>query len=89
MNEVRKSKSKGWMIACIALIVFSVCATAALFATGVHNRKMQAAVERGYEQGLYDLSDNLNNMEVDLSKLMVSPDGKYATVLLTDVYNEA
>lgn len=89
MNEVQKSKSKGWMIACIALIVFSVCATTALFVTGAHNKKLQASVERGYEQGLYDLGDNLNNMEVNLSKLMIAPDGKYAAVLLSDVYNEA
>ncbi len=54
-----------------------------------HNARAQQALERTYEQNLYELGDNLSNIEVNLSKLMVAPEGRFATTLLTDVYSEA
>lgn len=88
-QTIVRKKNVGWMITAVSLMLFSVCLVVSLaFALG-SNSRAQDAVERGYEQNLYDLGDNLSNLEVNLSKLMIAPDGKYATVLLTDVYSEA
>lgn len=88
-QTIVRKKNVGWMITAVSLMLFSVCLVVSLaFALG-NNGRAQDAVERGYERNLYDLGDNLSNLEVNLSKLMIAPDGKYATVLLTDVYSEA
>lgn len=88
--EHRKEKhSKGWLITSVSLMLFSVCLAVSLVFSLAHNGRTQQALERTYEQNLYELGDNLNNIEVNLSKLMIAPEGRFATVLLTDVYSEA
>lgn len=84
-----KQNRTGWIIASVALMLFSACLAVSFMFALSNNNKAQQAIERNYEQNLYDLGDNLSNLEVNLSKLMMAPDGKFATVLLSDVYNEA
>lgn len=80
---------RGWIVTAIALMVLTVClAAATAFALSYNNKNMQAT-ERTHEQNLYELGDNLNNLEVNLSKLMIAPDGEFTATLLTDVYSEA
>ena len=90
MEELREKQHKrGWLITAVTLMLLSACLAAALTFALLNNNRTLAAVERTHEQNLYELGDNLHNIEVNLSKLMVAPDGKYAAVLLTDVYSEA
>ena len=89
MEQKIERKKRGWLITAVSLMVFSVCVTASLAVALMHNDRAQKIIENTYEQNLYDFNDNLNNIEVNLSKLMVAPDGKYAMSLLTDVYSEA
>lgn len=84
-----KRRFGGWAITAIALMLLSAILIFALSTALINNKKSSAALERTYEQNLYDLSDNLNNVEVNLSKLMVAPEGKFAAELLTDVYGGA
>lgn len=73
----------------VSLMLATAVLGAALTFTLMHNNKTLNAVERTHEQNLYELGDNLNNIEVNLSKLMIAPDGTFAVTLLTDVYSEA
>ncbi len=84
-----EKRRKGWIITSVALMLFSAVLAAAVWFASMNNNMNKQTVERSYEQNLYDLSDNLDNLEVNLSKLMVAPSGKYAATLLTDVYNQA
>ncbi len=84
-----QTRKRGWIVTSIALMLLSACLMAAVTFSLAHNTRALRAVERTYEQNLYDLSDNLNNIEVNLSKLMIAPEGRFATALLTDVYSEA
>lgn len=89
MEKKTETKNRGWIVASVALMLLSACLTASIAFALSHNNKALSRVERAYEQSLYDLSDNLNNIEVNLSKLMVAPGGTFAATLLTDVYSEA
>ena len=80
-----QTRKRGWIVTSIALMLLSACLMAAVTFSLAHNTRALRAVERTYEQNLYDLSDNLNNIEVNLSKLMIAPEGRFATALLTDV----
>lgn len=87
-HRIEKRK-RGWIVTSVSLMLLTACLGISLvFALG-NNNAAQQAVERTHEQNLYDLADNLNNLEVNLSKLMIAPDGKFAASLLTDVYGEA
>ncbi len=89
MEQKKQKTSKGWIVTSVSLMLFSLCLVVAVSFSLMHNSKTMHAVERGYEQKLYDLGDNMSNIEVNLSKLMIAPEGKYATILLTDIYSEA
>ncbi|MCI8459569.1 MAG: hypothetical protein HFE46_07905 [Clostridia bacterium] len=82
-------KKRGWLITSVSLMLLSACLMTSLTFALLHNSKTQQAVERTHEQNLYELGDNLTNVEINLSKLMVAPDGQYAAVLLTDIYSSA
>lgn len=90
MEHLRVEKQKkGWIVTSIALMLFSACLVCAVAFGLSNNNKALRAVERTYEQNLYDLGDNLNNIEINLSKVMIAPEGKYTTALLTDIYSSA
>lgn len=88
--EIKTERKKiGWMVTAIALMVLSGVLIAAVAVGYSYNASAAKKIERTYEQNLYDLGDNLNNIEINLSKLMVAPEGRFAATLLTDVYSEA
>nr|MDE7396047.1 germination protein YpeB [Clostridiales bacterium] len=89
IREDVKKKPVGFITAIVTLSVIVACLCFGFLATLMHNNRNKEAVERTYEQNVYDLGDNLENLEIDLSKLMVSGNGKLTATLLTDVYSRA
>ena len=89
MEYEKTKKPIGLITAVVTLSVITACLCFAFFMTTMHNDRNKAAVERSFEQSVYELGDNMQNLEVDLSKLMVLGEGKFTATLLTDVYNRA
>lgn len=89
IRENTKKKPVGLITAVVTLSVIVACLCVGFLATHMHNNRNKAAIERTYEQNVFDLGDNLENIEVNLSKLMVSGNGSVTAMLLTDVYSEA
>ena len=88
--EIRTERKKiGWMVTAISLMVLTAALITAVAVGYGYNGRATEKIERTYKQNLYDLGDNLNNIEINLSKLMVAPEGNFAASLLTDVYSEA
>lgn len=89
IREDVKKKPIGFITAIVTLSVIMACLCFGFLVTLMHNNRNKEAVERTYEQNVYDLGDNLENLEIDLSKLMISGDGDLTAMLLTDVYSRA
>ena len=89
MEYETKKKPVGLVTAVVTLSVITACLCFAFCMTVMHNNRNKAAVERSFEQSVYELGDNMQNLEVDLSKLMVLGEGNLTATLLTDVYNRA
>lgn len=85
MSEKRKNGKTGFIVAIASLSVViaslaMVCVS--LFGTNV-NYKNQ--LENGYQRAFFDLTANMNNLEVKLSKLMVTKSHSQVQKNLSDV----
>ncbi|MCL2675442.1 MAG: germination protein YpeB [Firmicutes bacterium] len=90
MKNVRYKKSTAGIIA--ATLAFAVLISA--FATGIflldrENRANRLAIENIYQQNIYQMSESVGNIEVNMSKLMISGEAAETAVLLNDTYHHA
>lgn len=77
-----------------AVIIASLCmfvavlvsGTAVINSAGVHSK---LALENGYKRAYYDVCDSVNNLEVNLSKVMIASSVAETVPLLTDVAAQA
>lgn len=68
------------------LVAVLVSGTAVINAGGVHSK---LALENGYKRAYYDVCDSVNNLEVNLSKVMIASSVAQTVPLLTDVAAQA
>ena len=68
------------------LVAVLVSGTAVINAVGVHSK---IALENGYKRAYYDVCDSVNNLEVNLSKVMIASSVAETIPLLTDVAAQA
>lgn len=68
------------------LVTVLVSGTAVINAGGVHSK---LALENGYKRAYYDVCDSVNNLEVNLSKVMIASSVAETVPLLTDVAAQA
>lgn len=88
MERVRKQHNLGYVLAIIFLGVIAFSMSVAFIISSIKLNNSSIVLENFYERSFYDLVDNLNNVEIKMSKLLVSNDKDYSKKLLTEIYED-
>lgn len=88
VNHERKNRTAAaaWIV---ALAVFAAGLAGGLLTYVWDSGNKKAQLESMYESRVYELSDSLNNMEVGLSKLLISTCDKQNHMTVLDLYRQA
>ncbi len=73
----------------VCLSALSILFFGELVVVSVANDNNKRALENVYKSSIYDLGDSLNNLQVNMSKLMVSRGNENSRELITDTYRQA
>ena len=87
----RERKRNGFLLlsAVIGLSLFSVIAILGLIVVGRTAAERKSMLESGYRRAFYDMCDSVNNLEVNLSKLMVASSKSESLSLINDTTAQA
>ncbi len=89
MKRERKRNGFLMMSAVIGLGLLSVLAILGLAVVGKTAAERKSALESGYRRAFYDMCDSANNLEINLSKLMVATAKRESLALVNDTTAQA
>ncbi len=84
-NSDRTVKNKGWLAAVISLGVCSLVLLTVLTIILITPSSEGVALESSYRKAFYDTVDQVDNIDLNLSKVLASKDTKSMQVYLTDL----
>lgn len=90
MEKSRKKKTAAGIVAVILAFAVTIGAfSAGIFYVDRQNKGNKLKVENFYQENIYEMSESTSNIEVNMSKLMISTDKAETAVLLNDTYHHA
>ncbi|MDR2201866.1 MAG: germination protein YpeB [Clostridiales bacterium] len=90
VTQYYKKRVNAWKIVAVILAVAAIIGLSiALILTARQNRRQRDIIKNAYERSFYELSDAANNLEMSLSKLLVSYDDAHSAVLAAEVYGHS
>lgn len=89
--EQVKTKQRYTLLMSVVIALFVIIAGLAFVIIGlaVQNKETKGMLENTYQKSLYDMTDNLNDIEMKLSKLMVSNSRTKRTELASDIWMQS
>ncbi len=80
-----KSRIYPFIVALVAISSFAIALVVGMIVYNTEGVRSKRALEGVYRKAFYDTLDSVNNLEIDLSKLIVSPSSNESLPLLTKV----
>lgn len=88
-NERTKKSPIVWIATIVGLGIFSICLAFGIISLFVENGRYKTKIENMYERAFFDVADSVNNVEISLSKLMVSQSRTQSAVIANDIWRQA
>lgn len=89
-NSSQKKKYSAPLIVSIALLGVLATSMTVGFAVSVNMlNERSISLENLYERSFFDLVENINNVEIKMSKLLVSNDSNYSQKLLSEIHDNS
>lgn len=88
-GEKKKSKNLVWVLALSIMSGLILGLAFMLYTEYSAATNLATSLESTYQKSYYDLSDKINNMEIKLSKVVVSGDKDYSAKMLSEISKNA
>ncbi len=84
-----KRTAAGWIAAFLSFVVLVTTLSIGIYYLDRENRQNRLRTENLYQESMYSMSESLSNIEVNLSKILVSNDNLETALMLNDTYHHS